>query len=201
MLVREAMSRTVVTVPVGATLKQAAVLLAEHSITSMPVVDDNGHVIGVLSEADVVRESLVPDQRAHLLAVPVTADHDATYVEQAMTAMPMTVSPQTDLAEAAQLMTDSSVKGLPVLDDGRLVGMVSRHDVVTMLARRDEQVEAEVDELVRSSGKDWLVSVVDGVVTLDGPAGDERSLARALVGTVRGVTGLRFREPPVTRRH
>jgi predicted transcriptional regulator len=193
MLVRDAMTRSVVTVSPEATLKVAAGLLAERAITSMPVVDDAGRLIGVLSEADVVRESLVVDHHAHLLAVPVAKAPAASCVAEVMTMMPVTVHPDSDLAEAAQLMTESTVKSLPVVEDSRLVGIVSRTDVVRMLAHRDERVEADIDDLIRSAGKDWLVEVQDGVVLLEGLSkpSDER-LARALVGTVHGVVGMRF---------
>lgn len=194
MLVRDAMTRNVVTVSPEATLKVAAALLADHAITSMPVVDDTGRLIGVVSEADVVRESLVVDQGVHLLVETFSKAPAASCVAEAMTALPVTVHPDTDLAEAAQLMTESTVKSLPVVEDSRLVGIVSRTDVVRMLARRDELVEADIDALIRSEGMDWLVEVEDGVAVLEGAGqpSDVR-LARALVFTVPGVVGVRFR--------
>ena len=111
-----------------------------------------------------------------------------------MTALPVTVHPDTDLAEAAQLMTESTVKSPPVVEDSRLVGIVSRTDVVRMLALRDERVEADIDDLIRSEGMDWLVEVEDGVAVLEGVGhpSDVR-LAWALVFTVPGVVGVRFR--------
>lgn len=69
---------------------------------------------------------------------------------------------------SAQLMTESTVKSPPVVEDSRLVGMVSRTDVVRMLARRDERVEADIDGLIRSAGMDLLVEVEDGVAVLEG---------------------------------
>ncbi len=193
MLVREAMTTEVVTVTPQITLRHAARLLAEHHITSMPVLDEHGRLLGVVSEADVVRESLLPDQRAHLLLVPVDEGPDAAYVGEVMTTLPVTVRPDADLAEAIRLMTDATVKSLPVTQHDRVVGMVSRTDVVAQLAHRDQQVQAEVDELVRSEGLDWLVEVVDGVVSFEGPVSEhERRLARALAGSVAGVTGIRF---------
>jgi predicted transcriptional regulator len=151
-------------------------------------------LIGVVSEADVVRESLVVDHGAHLLVEPVSQAPAASCVAEVMTALPVTVHPDTDLAEAAQLMTESAVKSLPVVEDSRLVGIVSRTDVVRMLARRDERVEADIDELIRSEGMSWLVEVEDGVAVLEGAGhpSDVR-LARALAFTVPGVVGVRFR--------
>lgn len=194
MLVRDAMTRNVVTVSAEATLKVAAALLADHAITSMPVVDDTGRLIGVVSEADVVRESLVVDQGVHLLVEPSSKAPAASCVAEVMTALPVTVHPDTDLAEAAHLMTESTVKSLPVVEDSRLVGIVSRTDVIRLLARRDERMEADIDALIRSQGMDWLVEVEDGVAVLEGAGqpSDVR-LARALVFTVPGVVSVRFR--------
>lgn len=194
MLVSEAMTRTVVTITPEESLRDAARRLTEHAITAMPVIGHDGRVVGVVSSADLVRDSLVPDQRSHLVVVPVAERPTASYVVDVMTTLPVVVAPETDLAEAAQLMTERSVKSLPVVQDGRLVGIVSRTDVVARLARRDERVEAEIDDLVRSSGMGWVVTVVDGVVTLDGPVGTaECSLARAVVSTVAGVVGVHIR--------
>ncbi len=197
MLVRETMTTHVVTARPEMSLHQAASVLAEHSITAMPVVDAEGLLVGVLSEIDVVRESLVSDPRAHLLRVPLSEGPSATSVAEAMTRMPVTVRPDTDLAEAVALMVEVGVKSLPVTVEGRVVGIVSRKDVVAQLARRDDRVAAEVDALVRRCEATWSVVVVDGVVTFAGAeADDERRLAQALAATVRGVTGVRFGPAP-----
>jgi CBS domain-containing protein len=193
MLVREAMTTAVVAATPETTLHRAAALLAEHRITSMPVIDDQDQLVGVISEADVVRESLIPDQRAHLLLVPVQEGPDASYVGQVMTALPITVQPDADLAEAVTMMTNSMVKSLPVTEHGRVVGMISRADVVRALAERDERVEAQIDDLVRRETLDWIIDVTDGVVTFEGPETESaRHVARVLADTVRGVTGVRF---------
>lgn len=193
MLVGEAMTTEVVTVTPETTLRHAASLLADHHITSMPVVDEHERLLGVLSEADVVRQALVPDQRRHALLVPVQEGPDVAYVGEVMTTMPLTVRPDTDLAEAVQTMTDSLVKSLPVTEHGHVVGMISRADVVAQLSCRDDRARAEVDDLVRSEQLDWLVEVVDGVVFFEGPESEHHQrLARLLAGTVHGVTGVRF---------
>lgn len=192
MLVREAMTTRVVTVTPATDLRTAAALLAEHRITSMPVVDEHGGLVGLVSEADVLRDSLIPDQRAHLLLVPVREGPEATYVGQVMTPLPVTVRPDSDLADAVRIMTDTVVKSLPVVQEGRLVGVVSRADVVRQLTQRDERVRTEIDDLIRGEQLDWMVEVLDGVVVFEGPETErERRLAHALAGSVRGVTGVR----------
>ena len=193
MLVREAMSTQVVGITPDASLHHAAEVLATYRVTALPVVDAHDRLVGVLSEADVVRDALVADQRAHMLLVPVREGAGATAVRDVMTPMPVTVGPDDDLAEAVQLMTDVTVKSLPVVERGRVVGMVSRADVVRQLARRDGRVRAEIDDLIRREELDWMVDVVDGVVTLEGPEDEhERRLARALATSVPGVVAVRF---------
>ena len=120
--------------------------------------------------------------------------HTARTVEEVFTPMPVTVRAHDDLSRAIELMTTTSVKSLPVVDErDRVVGMVSRSDVVKLLARADSVIEGEVDELMRSLGHgDWLVEVHDGVVEVTGP-GDrsERSLAQLAANTVPGVVEVR----------
>lgn len=194
MIVREAMSPQVVSVSPATSLRAAARRLAEHSITAMPVVEDDGRLVGVLSEADVMREALVPDQRAHLIDVEVAEGPPARTVREVMTPHPLTVHPEDDLLDAVRVMTDSAVKSLPVVEDGCVVGVVSRKDVIAQMARSDERVEAEIDDLVRTWGADWSTEVVDGVVTFEGVGSvEDRRIARTLATTVRGVAGVRFR--------
>jgi CBS domain-containing protein len=128
--------------------------------------------------------------------VPVREGPTATTVSDVMTTMPVTVGPDDDLAEAVRLMTDLIVKSLPVVERGHVVGMVSRADVVRQLARRDERVRSEVDDLVQREDLDWMVDVTDGVVTFDGPSDErERRLGRTLAGSVAGVVAVRFAQP------
>jgi len=95
-------------------------------------------------------------------------------------------------------MTETAFKSLPVVEGGVVVGVVSRRDIVAVLARSDERIGGEVDELLRSAGVEATVDVVDGVVVLDGPAEPHRQeMARVLVSTVQGVVGVRFGRRPV----
>lgn len=197
MLVREVMSSPAATVRGDASLKEAISLLERHDVSAMPVVDGAGRLVGVVSEADVIRELVVPDQRAHEIPVQLTTAPLARRVADVMTAHPITVAPETDLAVATELMTSSAIKSLPVVDRGRVAGVVSRRDVIKVLARPDVRIEAEIDDLFRRAGRDWLVDVDDGVVVVDGPSGEaERQLAEAITRSVPGVVALRFRSGP-----
>lgn len=193
MLVREVMTSPAVTVPQSAAVKDAIQLLERHSIAAMPVVDEVGRLVGVVSEADVIREMVVPDQRVHERLVRLSSPPTHARVADIMSRHALTVSSGTELAQAAELMTSTVVKSLPVVDDDEVVGVISRRDIIRLLSREDPRIEAEVDELFRQTGLDWLVDVSDGVATVDGPADDgERELARVLACTVSGVVGVHF---------
>jgi CBS domain-containing protein len=196
MLVREVMSSPAVTVTARTSVREALRLLDRHSITSLPVVDGRGAVVGVVSEADLVREAVIPDPRSHMLAPEATDVPPASHVEDVMTRHAVTVADSADLAMAVDLLTSTTVKSVPVVSDGRVVGVLSRRDVVRLLARDDERITAEVSELFRSDGVDWLVEVVDGVVEVSGPRDEpERRVAQVLAGTVPGVVAVRITSP------
>lgn len=193
MLVGEVMTSPAITVHENATIKDAIALLERHSITSMPVLDGLGDLVGVISEADVVREMVVPDQRAHAVPVRLTAPPFHSRVADVMSNHPITVTSDTELAKAADLITSTAVKSLPVVDRGQVVGVISRHDIIQLLSREDPRIEAEIDELLRQAGQDWLVDVTDGIAVVDGPSTEkQRELARVLVCTVPGVIGVHF---------
>jgi CBS domain-containing protein len=201
MLVREVMTPHPVTVHPGTETKTALRLLDEHAVTSMAVVEEDSRIVGVVGEADLVREALPPDPRAHM--IPSAEDPRPARphtVGEVMNRHPVAVHGDTDLSEAVELMTSTAVKSLPVVDArGRVLGMVSRRDVVHLLARDDERIEQQVAELYREAGVDWLVRVEDGTVTVHGP--DDRSsraIAISLASTVAGVTDVRIAPPSRT---
>ena len=193
MLIREVMTSPAITVREDATIRHAARVLDAHSVTAVPVVDDSGHVIGVVSEADLVRDMLLPDSRMHMETPPAEGTQRPRLVSEVMTRMPVTVSSGDDLGVAVELMTSTTVKSLPVIDHGQLVGMLSRRDVLRVLAREDEAIEAEVNELFRADGTDWVAAVEDGIVEVTGPKDTaERRVAEVLARSVTGVSGVRF---------
>ena len=113
-----------------------------------------------------------------------------------MTPHAITVHPSTDVSDVADLMTSSGVKSVPVVDDDqRLVGVVSRSDLVRVRARADEVIEGEVDARLLAMGHgDWLVDVTDGDVEIDGPASDiDRSIAKVVASTIPGVVKVTVR--------
>jgi CBS domain-containing protein len=193
MLVREVMTSPAVTARPDLPLKRVAQLLDEHSITALPVVDDGGRIVGVISEADVVLEAVPHDPRAHIEPHHLGNSPHFARAADVMNYHPVTVHPDTDLAEAIDLMISTTIKSLPVVHDGVVVGVVSRRDVVAVLAREDQAIATELGKLVRDLGTDWLIRVTNGIVTIEGPADErERELMRTVAATVPGVVAVRF---------
>jgi CBS-domain-containing membrane protein len=195
MFVQDVMTTDPVMVRTGTSVKQALVLLDRHGVTSMPVVGSGRRIRGVVSEADLIRESLARDTRVQETPLEGRAATPPRTVDEVFTPHAVVVHPDDDLATAVELMTSTSVKSLPVVDrKDRVVGIVSRSDVVRLLARADSTIEGEVDQLLRSLGyPNWLVEVHDGVVAVTGPVGqDEGALARTVAGTVPGVVDVRI---------
>jgi len=190
MLVREVMSRQTVTVTRDTSVKSALAMLEQHHITAVPVVDDTGKIKGVVSEADLIRDLVQPDQRAHERPLPRPVYDRPQAVCDVMSMHPVTVGPNTDLAAAVELITTMNIKSVPVVDhEHHVVGMLSRSDIVRVLARSDEDLERRVDAVLNEVGLgDWLVAVSDGEVQLTGPEDSPyRMTARAVAESVPGV--------------
>jgi CBS domain-containing protein len=189
-LVREAMQVPVVTVRDDDGVAHAARVLLHHRISSVPVVDGDDRLVGMVSESDLLRGRVGRDPRAHVLAGGEDEDASLRLVSDVMTPRVLTVDMRADLADAAALLLDHAVKALPVLDNRRLVGVLARRDVLRAVAHPDEEVRAAVlaklaEELPRQA---WRVEVEDGVVVLDGPyGGAQRRVATVLARTVPGV--------------
>ena len=193
MLVEDVMTEHPVTVRPDTGVKAALTKLAFVGITAVPVVDAEGRVCGIVSEADFIGE-VIDDPRAHERPITVRPLTPARTVEDVYTRDPITVRPHDDVTAVVDLMTTKGFKSLPVVDDRhRLVGMVSRSDVVRALARDDEVIAKDISRLFADLGHpDWHVRVVSGIVDVLGPddAG-QRSLAHTLSRTVPGVVEVR----------
>ena len=120
--VRRVMMWPVAVTPCGATMRQVAESLAADEIGILPVIAENGHLVGVVSERDVVRHLANGAEPDHLLA------------EDIMTTELLQVSPETPIGEAARLMVEAGVRHLPVLDGDAIAGIVSARDVLAVLA-------------------------------------------------------------------
>ena len=199
--VRDVMTRDVVTVDEHTPFKEITQLLADCCISAVPVLDPDARVVGIVSEADLLRKEehpqgppggrLLEGRRRRATRAKATGD---TAVEL-MTAPAITVGPDASLAEAARLLHRHQIKRLPVLDPaGPLVGIVSRADLLKVFLRSDDQIAQEVrqDIFRRALGVDpdtIGVEVREGVVTLTGQL-ERRSLIPITVSLVHGVDGV-----------
>jgi CBS domain-containing protein len=187
----EFMTADVLTVSPDTPVKDAAQLLAERGVTAVPVVDNDGHLVGVVSEADLLRGRVEPDPRRHLGSVPVDEGPVPHEVSEVMTRDVVALPDTADESDFARLMVRRQLKTVPVVSGERLVGIVSRRDLLRHLARDDASIRAEVVEVLRQytgSQVEWEVDVVDGVVKLAGTAeATQRHVAELLARTVAGV--------------
>ncbi|GLX99604.1 CBS domain-containing protein [Herbidospora sp. NBRC 101105] len=171
--VEEVMTRQVISVREDTCFKDVAAQLFEHRVTTVPVLDAGGGVAGVVSEADLLRTEEFRGGRPPA-ASHVTWQAAGTRAADLMSAPAITVTPETSVTVAARIMNGCGIKSLPVVTaDGRLSGIVSRHDVLKVFVRPDDELERQirVEVLNRALWMDATrvhVAVVDGVVTLTG---------------------------------
>ncbi|GGL13939.1 CBS domain-containing protein [Planomonospora parontospora] len=191
MLVREVMTDQVITVRPTDPVRQAVRVLHAADVTAAPVLDTDGRLVGIVSEMDLLRGEFQRDPRASARAVLGHGEPVPFLVEEVMTADPVTVTPATDAVELIDLMVGRRVKSVPVVEHGRLVGIVSRRDLLAVLARSDDDLRADVLAALHEhypSGPSWEVSVHDGVAELHGHCGEHADrIADLLARTVPGV--------------
>jgi CBS-domain-containing membrane protein len=191
MRVRDIMSQPVFTVRSTDSIEGAAASLADRRVTAAPVVDDEGRVIGIVSEGDLLRDRVPGDPTAHLR--PVSAPHGRPkVVGEVMTRTVVTAWPDEDVSDAARTMLDRDVRSLPVLDGGTLVGIVSRRDLLRTVVRSDAVLRDEVQQRLdgyAGGTRRWTVTVLDGSATVDGAFDDEseRHIVSVLVRSVPGI--------------
>jgi CBS domain-containing protein len=131
MYAREVMSSPVITVGPDTPVQAAAALLASHGFTAAPVVDQDGHMLGIVTEADLMQGQIPPEGwPGH-----VRRTEPPETVAQAMTHTAYGMAPGSDLADVVSLMLDADIRSVPIVDDGALVGIISRRDVLRVVAR------------------------------------------------------------------
>jgi CBS domain-containing protein len=200
------MTREVATVAPETPVKEVARELVERGISGMPVVDEDGRVVGVVSEADVLaieRGNPVGEDDGRLARLLHRREADdgratARSAGQAMTSPAITIEPFWTLPSAAHLMLERAVNRLPVVAGKRLVGIVTRADLVRAFARSDESVAQEIREQLREQQAIWLdgcdveVTVAGGETTLTGSVlrRSDAELLPKSVARVPGVVGV-----------
>ncbi|HWD47714.1 MAG TPA: CBS domain-containing protein, partial [Actinomycetota bacterium] len=200
-LVKDLMTTPVVTVGPATPFKEIVARLAEHRVSAVPVVNDAGLVLGVVSEADLLLREESPDpdaDRPLLWTKRRRAEHDkaaATVARDLMTIAVVAITPEATVAQAARRMHSANVKRLPVVDrSGRLVGIISRSDLLKVFNRPDGAIRREIIEevIVGAFMLDpdrFFIQVQEGMAVLEGRV-ERRSLLPLLVRAVRGVEGV-----------
>lgn len=179
-------------------LKQAARVMIDAGVSGLPVVGDDGKVVGIITEADFIETEAgrtIGRQRLFDTVFGEKRTRAPSTVGAAMSQSPIVVERNTTIAEAARLMTDSKVKRMPVVDpEGRLEGIVSRGDILVAFARDDEVIADAVERsvirrILMLESRDVSVHVADGVVMLSGqvPNRSDANLLEELVGRIEGV--------------
>jgi CBS domain-containing protein len=195
--VRDVMSSPVITVSPDKRLKEVAELLVTHAISAVPVVED-GELVGIVSEADLVPLELAPDPRAHLAPLADPPAELPRVAAEVMTRAVVALHEDADTAEAGRLMLDRRIKSIPVVRGRQVVGIVARRDLLEVLARRDEDIARDLEALLVSelgAPRRYRVAVHDGIARLTGPPDPtSRRLATLLARDVPGVVAVQLDE-------
>jgi CBS domain-containing protein len=204
MTVRDVMTRSVVSVHPTTPIKEVAQLLIDNGISGVPVVDVTGAVLGVVSEADLLIKEQGADAIRHRPLARFRGESaesraqliklGAVTAADAMTAPAITITPARSIHDAAAIMTNRKVNRLPVVDDGQLVGIVSRSDLVRAYVRSDDELAATIrqDVILRILWLDptlFTVVVEDGLASISGHV-ERRSTAEMIERAVRMVPGI-----------
>jgi CBS domain-containing protein len=201
MRAKDIMSSPVHTVTETASVESAAALMTARGVTALPVVDDTGRLVGMVSEGDLLWHRVAPDPTAHIRQYPDTDPSERPgMVTEVMASYPLATRPDMDVAEVAEAMLEHDVRSLPVLDGNELVGIISRRDILRAMVRSDEALAAEVqhrlDEYADGSQR-WKAAAEGGIVTVTGEYSDEteRAVVTVLARTVPGVAAVRLAPP------
>lgn len=213
MRAHEAMTRDVVTVTSETPVADIAALLVRHRISAVPVVADDNKVVGIVSQTDLSHRGETGTEKRRKWWLEMFADPDTRareYIkshgltaDDVMTRFVVSVSQQATLAEVAEILDTHRIRQVPVIDDGRLVGMISRSDLVRKLAEvkigassvRPDNGALQQAIWTELKAQPWLKSayinltVQDGIVELWGAvdSNEQRRALRILVEGVRGV--------------
>ncbi len=201
MKVRDVMTTEVTTVDPSASLRDVAAILDDRGIAGAPVVAGE-EVVGVVSESDIVMKEQGPElgERGLLKRLrrhddgETAAKLEARTAQEAMTSPAVTIEPGRDLTRAAKLMVERGVNRLPVVEHGKLLGIVTRADLMHAFVRSDEEIAQEVREGVIQrtfwlAPEEFAVKVEDGRVTLSGEV-EAKEVAELLAAFVERVPGV-----------
>lgn len=200
--VKDVMATRVVAVRAHASYKDILTAMRHYRISACPVLDAAGHVVGVVSEADLLPKEIGPQPFSGPGGLLRASGRRGERVKAAaltaaelMSTPAVTIGAQASVTEAARQMYERGVKRLPVVNEaGQLIGIVSRIDVLSVFARPDSQIRAEVLHTViagqfKLNPYEFGVTVTSGIVTITGQA-ESRTAAAELVSAIRQVEGV-----------
>ena len=194
MQARDIMSSPVVTVTPGMTVKYAANLLSAHGFTALPVLDADGRLIGVVTEADLLRDRFPRDARYRQGEDTVADDPPAGTVGGVMTTPAVGMGAGTDVVDLVRVLLEDRIRSMPIVDGAHVVGIVTRQDLVRALARDDTVISADVRHQLSIYGGParWTVEVHDGTVEVVDAFDDltDRHVATVLAQALPGVTAV-----------
>lgn len=199
MRARDIMTRSVLSVQTSVPVAKAAAILAKRGFTALPVTDEAGDLVGIVTEADLIENRFPVSEPAVEAAA---ANGPAATVGEVMTAPVVGVSHDTDVSVVAREMLIGRRRSLPIVDGNRLVGVVTRRDIVRALARTDEEIAADVRAKLGVIGglSRWSVQIGNGEVVLVDryQQASDRAVAQALVESVPGVLTVSVLAAPAT---
>jgi CBS domain-containing protein len=191
MRAEDIMSSPVITVRRDTPVKAAIGLVTSHGFTALPVVEDDDRLVGIVTEADLVRDRVIPNPRTLIWREEAPTTPPPQTVGEVMTAPATSVRQAADAAEVAKVLLDAHIRCVPVVDGARVVGIISRRDLLKTLARDDLTIVTDVRHALAQYGGHgrWVVSVHDGVVTVVDEFDDhnDRHVAAVLARSVPGV--------------
>jgi CBS domain-containing protein len=177
MYARDIMTRPVVTTTPETSLWDAISLIVKNGFAALPVIDEEGHVIGILSESD---------------ALTAGPGQEQTTVAAAMTTPAQVLTPRSELSAIAVRMINGRLRSIPVVEAGLLVGIVARRDVLRALIDDDATIASNIRALLddfAGSRRAWAIDVEEGRVTVRGGFADavEQNVVATLARSVSGV--------------
>ena len=195
--VKDVMTTRVIWVKQDATFKEMAAVLRQYRVSALPVVDDAGRVIGVVSDADLLAKKALADPgvMAEMLHRKDVRKAEGLTAGDLMTHPAVTAAPGDPVEQAARMMHFMRVKRLPVVNSGgQLVGIVSRSDVLAVFDRPDEDIRKDIADTMLLhefliDPRTFTVTVESGVVTMEGTP-ETAALGRALIRKARHVPGV-----------
>src|SRR5450755_3989260 len=202
MKARDVMVSPVVTVKPSSSVKEVATTLLERRISAVPVVDDQGKLVGIISEGDLMHRSEAGTERQRSWWLLGWTGDETLAAEDVMTRNVITATPKTPLHEIAALLERNSIKRVPIVKDGQLVGIVSRANLIQGVASTRKELEIPLSDtnirdklLAHLTSQEWAhtsllnVTVSGGVVNLWGITNSdaERMAIRVAAESAPGV--------------